>query len=110
MKRKKVGARIIAAALLSLLIILLNGCNGDRKETSALSTSLSVAEAAETADPQSFADNSLLIEGKVYTFERNNAYKFSSDGEGVCSSDVQTLIPMNYSACQMKSGIWLTTT
>ena len=90
MKRKKVGARIIAAAFLSLLMILLTGCNGDKKEASTFSTSSAVAEATKTAEPLSVAGNTEYVEGKVYTFDKDNAYKFSSDGEGVCSRDAQT--------------------
>lgn len=90
MKRKKVGAMIIEAVLLSMIMILLTGCNGANKEASALSTSSAVAEAAETTELLSVAGNTEQVEGKVYTFDKDNAYKFSSDGGGVSSIEAQT--------------------
>lgn len=90
MKRKKVGARIIEVVLLSLIMILLTGCNSNKNEASALSTSSAVAEAAETTESPSIAGNTEHVEGKVYTFDKDNAYKFSSDGGGVSSSAAQT--------------------
>ncbi len=84
MKRKKVGARIIATALLFVLMVLLTGCNSANKEASA------IAEAAENAVPPSITGNTEHIEGKVYTFGTDNAYKFSSAGEAVSSSAAQT--------------------
>ena len=98
MKRKKVGARIIAVALLSLLMILLTGCNGGKKEASALSTSSAVAEAAE---PLSVAGNTEHVEGKVYTFDKDNAYKFSSDGEVVSTSAAQAYGTFNISGIEL---------
>ena len=90
MKRKKVGAMIIESVLLSMIMILLTGCNGTNKEASALSTSSAVAEAAETTELLSVAGNTEQVEGKVYTFDKDNAYKFSSDGGGVSSIEAQT--------------------
>ena len=90
MKRKSVGAKIIAVVMLSMLMILLIGCNGADKKVSAISTSSAVAEAAETAEPLSVAGNTEHVEGKVYTFDKDNAYKFSSDGEAVSSNSAQT--------------------
>ena len=90
MKRKSVGAKIIAVVMLSMLMILLTGCNGADKKVSAISTSSAVAEAAETAEPLSVAGNTEHVEGKVYTFDKDNAYKFSSDGEAVSSNSAQT--------------------
>lgn len=90
MKRKRVGIKIIAAALLSMLMILLTSCNGANKEASAISAWTAIAEAAETIEPLSIAGNIEHVEGKVYTFDKDNAYKFSSGGEAVSSSDAQT--------------------
>lgn len=70
MKRKKLGARIIAVALLSMLMILLTGCNGDNKKASAISTSSAIAESPETLVPLSVAGNTEHVEGKVYTFDK----------------------------------------
>ncbi len=89
MKPKKLGARIIVVALLSMLMILLTGCNGANKEAS-VSTSSAIAEATETAVSLSNAGNTEHVKGKVYTFDKDNAYKFSSDGEAVSSGDAQT--------------------
>lgn len=111
MKRKKVEARIIATALLSMLMILLTGCNGSNKEASALSTSSAVAEAAVTAEPLSITGNTENIEGKVYTFDKDTAYKFSSDGEAVSSRDTQTYGAFSISGIElavepeMKNGV-----
>ena len=90
MKRKSMGAKIVAVVMLSMLMILLTGCNGADKKVSAISTSSALAETAETAEPLSAAGNTEHVEGKVYTFDKDNAYKFSSDGEAVSSSEAQT--------------------
>lgn len=84
MKRKKTGARIIAAVLLPMLIILVASCNVISKESSA------IAEASEATESASITGNTEHIAGKVYTFDKDNAYKFSLDAEAVSSSDAQT--------------------
>lgn len=90
MKRKSVGAKIIAVVMLSMLMIMLSSCNGADKKASAISTSSAVAEATITAEPLSVVGNTEHVEGKVYTFDKDNAYKFSSsDGEAISSSDSQ---------------------
>lgn len=89
MKRKSVGAKIIAVVMLSMLMILLTGCNGADKKASTISTAAAVAEAAETAEPLNVVGITQHVEGKVYTFDKDNAYKFSSDGEAISSSDSQ---------------------
>ena len=71
---KKVGAKAI---VLSMLMMLLTGCNVANKNASASSTSAAVAE---TVQPLSGVGNTEQVEGKVYTFAQDNAYKFSSDG------------------------------
>lgn len=89
MKRKSVGAKIIAVVMLSMLMIMLSSCNGADKKASAISTSSAVAEATITAEPLSVVGNTEHVEGKVYTFDKDNAYKFSSDGEAISSSNSQ---------------------
>lgn len=89
MKRKSVGAKIIAVVMLSMLMILLTSCNGADKKASTISTAAAVAEAAETAEPLNVVGITQHVEGKVYTFDKDNAYKFSSDGEAISSSDSQ---------------------
>lgn len=81
---KKVGAKAI---VLSMLMMLLTGCNVANKNASASSTSAAVAE---TVQPLSVVGNTEQVEGKVYTFAQDNAYKFSSDGEAVSSTGAQT--------------------
>ena len=89
MERKSVGAKIIAVVMLSMLMIMLSSCNGADKKASAISISSAVAEATITAEPLSVVGNTEHVEGKVYTFDKDNAYKFSSDGEAISSSDSQ---------------------
>ena len=90
MKRKSVGAKIIAVVMLSMLMILLTGCNGADKKASTISTAAAVAEAAETAEPLNVVGITQHVEGNIYTFDKDNAYKYSSDGVGVSSGDTQT--------------------
>ena len=70
MKRKSVGAKIIAVVMLSMLMIMLSSCNGADKKASAISTSSAVAEATITAEPLSVVGNTEHVEGKVYTFDK----------------------------------------
>ena len=84
MKRKKVRTRIIAVVLLPMLMILATGCNASSKESSAIS------ETSKHIESASIADNAEHIIGKVYTFGKDNAYKFSSDAEAISSDDTQT--------------------
>jgi len=69
-KRKSVGAKIIAVVILSMLMILLTGCNGADKKASTISTAAAVAEAAETAEPLNVVGITQHVEGKVYTFDK----------------------------------------
>ena len=87
MKRKRLRAQLIAATLLSMPMFLLTGCNGANKEASAVFTSSAISE---TAEPASNAVNTEHVEGKVYTFDKNDAYKFSSAGNAMRSSNART--------------------
>lgn len=90
MKQKKFGTRTIAAAALLMLTTLLIGCNDADKEASVIPASSAVAEAAETTAPLNIAGNTEFAEGKVYAFDKDNAYKFSSGADAVSSGDAQT--------------------
>ena len=73
--------------LLSMPMILLTGCNGANKEASAIFASSAIAETAEWAGN---AVNVEHVEGKVYTFDKNDAYKFSSAGNATRSGNAWT--------------------
>lgn len=68
-------------------MILLTGCNGANKEASAIFTSSAIAETAEWAGN---AVNTEHVEGKVYTFDKNDAYKFSSAENAMRSGNERT--------------------
>lgn len=87
MKRKRLRAQLIAAMLLSMPMILLTGCNGANKEASAIFASSAIAETAGWAGN---AVNIEHVEGKVYTFDKNDAYKFSSAGNATRSGNART--------------------
>lgn len=87
MKRKRLRARLIAAMLLSMPMLLLTGCNDANKEASAIFASSAIAE---TAEPAGNAVNTEHVEGKVYTFDKNDAYKFSSAGNAMRCGNERT--------------------
>ena len=88
MKQTKAGAKIIAVIMLFMLMNLLTGCNGAKE--ASISTSSAVAEATETTKPLSVVGITEHVEGRVYTFDKDNAYNFSSGGSSISSSDAQT--------------------
>lgn len=85
MKQKKMARNIIV--LLSMLMIVLSGCAASGCLAGGQSA---MAETAEVDAPLPPKANVEYVEGKVYTFDADNAYHFSTDGEPISTNDAQT--------------------
>lgn len=87
MQQKK--TEILAILLLSMVMLLLFSCCDGQYGAPALFPAAALAEGAAPAALQSGSVTAANVEGKVYTFGTDNAYRFSA-AEGVASTDAQT--------------------
>ena len=78
MSSKNLRKKAILCCVLLLSFVFVTGCGGnDRKKTDG-KTETKQSEYAETMTPVKIPEGAETITGKVYTFDIDNAYKFST--------------------------------
>lgn len=86
--RKKI--KHISIGLLTVLMLLLSGSGSGKNGLFMDEHSLAIAEEVVNETALALEEDAERIEGKVYTFGKNNAYEFSTGEESVSSSKTQT--------------------